>query len=82
MASGMADFAHKAATSGEIYLEKIEDWDFYSHYAAGLTGEGLSSLCCFGGGTTLARGSTPVKSFTIGDNQRRLRTTLPTRDDS
>ena len=40
----MADFAHKAATTGEIYLEKIEDWDLYCHYVAGLVGEGLSRL--------------------------------------
>lgn len=45
----MADFAHKAATSGEIYLEKIEDWDLYCHYVAGLVGEGLSRLLAASG---------------------------------
>ena len=44
MENGMADFAHKAVTTGEIYLEKIEDWDLYCHYVAGLVGEGLSRL--------------------------------------
>jgi farnesyl-diphosphate farnesyltransferase len=42
--NGVADFAHKAAVSDEICLEKIEDWNLYCHYAAGLVGEGLSRL--------------------------------------
>jgi len=45
----MADFAHNAATAGEIYLEKIEDWDLYCHYVAGLVGEGLSRLLAASG---------------------------------
>ena len=45
----MADFAHKAATTGEVYLEKIEDWDLYCHYVAGLVGEGLSRLLAASG---------------------------------
>ena len=49
MENGMADFAHKAATTGEIYLEKIEDWDLYCHYVAGLVGEGLSRLLAASG---------------------------------
>lgn len=49
MAAGMADFAHKAVTTGEIYLEKIEDWDLYCHYVAGLVGEGLSRLVAASG---------------------------------
>ena len=49
MATGMADFSHKAATSGEIYLEKVEDWDLYCHYVAGLVGEGLSRLLAASG---------------------------------
>lgn len=49
MQTGMADFAHKAATTGEIYLEKIEDWDLYCHYVAGLVGEGLSRLLAASG---------------------------------
>lgn len=44
MATGMADFAHKAATTGVIYLEKVDDWNLYCHYVAGLVGEGLSRL--------------------------------------
>ena len=49
MENGMADFAHKAASRGEIYLEKIEDWDLYCHYVAGLVGEGLSRLLAASG---------------------------------
>lgn len=45
----MADFAHKAATTGEVYLEKIEDWDLYCHYVAGLVGEGISRLVAASG---------------------------------
>lgn len=44
MATGMADFAHKAATTGSIYLETIADYDLYCHYVAGLVGEGLSGI--------------------------------------
>jgi len=49
MENSMANFAHKAATTGEIYLEKIEDWDLYCHYVAGLVGEGLSCLLASSG---------------------------------
>lgn len=44
MENGMADFAHKAATTGSIYLERISDYDLYCHYVAGLVGEGLSRI--------------------------------------
>ncbi|KAK7456390.1 bifunctional farnesyl-diphosphate farnesyltransferase/squalene synthase [Stygiomarasmius scandens] len=44
MQTGMADFAHKAATTGSIYVETIADYDLYCHYVAGLVGEGLSRL--------------------------------------
>lgn len=44
MQTGMADFAHKAATTGSIYLERVQDYDLYCHYVAGLVGEGLSRL--------------------------------------
>jgi farnesyl-diphosphate farnesyltransferase len=44
METGMADFAHKAATSGSTYLETVEEYDLYCHYVAGLVGEGLSRL--------------------------------------
>jgi farnesyl-diphosphate farnesyltransferase len=40
----VADFAHRAAVSNEIYLEKIEDWNLYCYYATGLVREGLSRL--------------------------------------
>ncbi|KAL0954204.1 hypothetical protein HGRIS_005332 [Hohenbuehelia grisea] len=44
MATGMADYAHKAATTGSIYLETIAEYDLYCHYVAGLVGEGLSGI--------------------------------------
>ena len=44
MEAGMADYAHKAQTTGSVYLEKIEEYDLYCHYVAGLVGEGLSGL--------------------------------------
>jgi farnesyl-diphosphate farnesyltransferase len=44
METGMADYAHHAAVSGEISLPTIEDYDLYCHYVAGLVGEGLSGL--------------------------------------
>jgi len=44
MATGMADFAHRAATTDIIYVETIEEYDLYCHYVAGLVGEGLSAL--------------------------------------
>jgi farnesyl-diphosphate farnesyltransferase len=44
METGMADYAHKAATTGSIYLDGIWEYDLYCHYVAGLVGEGLSRL--------------------------------------
>ncbi len=44
MENGMADYAHKAATTGKIYLETTEEYDLYCHYVAGLVGEGLSRI--------------------------------------
>ncbi|EEB89993.1 hypothetical protein MPER_11859 [Moniliophthora perniciosa FA553] len=47
MAAGMADFAHRAATSPKstpLYLATIAEYDLYCHYVAGLVGEGLSGL--------------------------------------
>ena len=44
METGMADYAHKAATAGSIYLDTIAEYDLYCHYVAGLVGEGLSRL--------------------------------------
>jgi farnesyl-diphosphate farnesyltransferase len=45
METGMADFAHRAATSKTTpYLSTIAEYDLYCHYVAGLVGEGLSRL--------------------------------------
>ena len=44
METGMADYAHRAATAGSIYLETVSEYDLYCHYVAGLVGEGLSRL--------------------------------------
>ena len=44
METGMADFAHRAATSTTPYLISTEQYDLYCHYVAGLVGEGLSRL--------------------------------------
>ena len=44
METGMADYAHKAATTGSIYLDRVWEYDLYCHYVAGLVGEGLSRL--------------------------------------
>lgn len=40
----MADYAHLAQSTGQVYLEKTEEYDLYCHYVAGLVGEGLSGL--------------------------------------
>nr|AFR13032.1 squalene synthase [Wolfiporia cocos]AFR13033.1 squalene synthase [Wolfiporia cocos] len=42
--TGMADYAHRAATTGQLYVEKISDYDLYCHYVAGLVGEGVTRL--------------------------------------
>lgn len=44
METGMADYAHKAATTGSIYLATVAEYDLYCHYVAGLVGEGLSRI--------------------------------------
>ncbi|KAG6902950.1 hypothetical protein C0995_009342 [Termitomyces sp. Mi166 len=44
METGMADYAHKDATTGSIYLNTIAEYDLYCHYVAGLVGEGLSGI--------------------------------------
>lgn len=44
MENGMADYAHKAQTTGSVYVELIEEYNLYCHYVAGLVGEGLSGL--------------------------------------
>jgi len=40
----MADYAHKAATAGLVYLETVAEYDLYCHYVAGLVGEGLTRI--------------------------------------
>ncbi|EIW75325.1 squalene synthase [Coniophora puteana RWD-64-598 SS2] len=44
METGMADYAHKAATTGSIYVETVSEYDLYCHYVAGLVGEGLTRI--------------------------------------
>ena len=44
MQTGMADYAHKAATTNTIYIETISEYNLYCHYAAGLVGEGLTRI--------------------------------------
>lgn len=44
MQTGMADYAHKSATTGSLYVETVAEYDLYCHYVAGLVGEGLSRL--------------------------------------
>ncbi|KAG9308041.1 squalene synthase [Chiua virens] len=44
MEVGMADYAHKAATTGSIYLSTVTEYDLYCHYVAGLVGEGLTAI--------------------------------------
>ena len=44
MGAGMADYAHKAATTGLISVETVADYNLYCHYVAGLVGEGLTRL--------------------------------------
>lgn len=44
MENGMADYSHKAAKTGTIYLATTAEYDLYCHYVAGLVGEGLSRL--------------------------------------
>ncbi|KAL7280692.1 hypothetical protein ACG7TL_005631 [Trametes sanguinea] len=44
METGMADFAHRAATTDQVYVETIDEYNLYCHYVAGLVGEGLTRL--------------------------------------
>ncbi|KAI8985754.1 squalene synthase [Trametes punicea] len=44
MEVGMADFAHKAATTDELYIETIEEYNLYCHYVAGLVGQALTGF--------------------------------------
>ncbi|KAF9236086.1 squalene synthase [Melanogaster broomeanus] len=44
MEVGMADYAHKAVTTGLVYLETVAEYDLYCHYVAGLVGEGLTRI--------------------------------------
>ncbi|CDO70138.1 hypothetical protein BN946_scf184783.g22 [Trametes cinnabarina] len=42
--TGMADFAHRAATTDKVYVETVDEYNLYCHYVAGLVGEGLTRL--------------------------------------
>jgi len=44
MENGMADYAHRAATTGEIYIKEISEYNLYCHYVAGVVGEGLTEI--------------------------------------
>ncbi|KAF8550731.1 farnesyl-diphosphate farnesyltransferase [Imleria badia] len=44
MEVGMADYAHKAAATGSIYIATVAEYDLYCHYVAGLVGEGLTAI--------------------------------------
>ncbi|TFK53848.1 farnesyl-diphosphate farnesyltransferase [Heliocybe sulcata] len=44
MEVGMADYAHKAASTSSLYLATVAEYDLYCQYVAGLVGEGLSRL--------------------------------------
>jgi farnesyl-diphosphate farnesyltransferase len=44
METGIADYAHKAATTESMYLDTIAENDQYCLYAAGLFGEGMSRM--------------------------------------
>src|SRR4051794_26242850 len=35
MEQGMADYTHKAATTGSIYLASVAEYELYCHYVAG-----------------------------------------------
>lgn len=43
MGNGMADYINNAAFN-EVGVDKIQDYDLYCHYVAGLVGEGLTRL--------------------------------------
>jgi farnesyl-diphosphate farnesyltransferase len=43
MGSGMADYINNAEFN-EVGVDKVEDYDLYCHYVAGLVGEGLTRL--------------------------------------
>ena len=40
----MADYAHKAATSGSLYIATVAEYDLYCHYVGGLVGESLTAI--------------------------------------
>jgi farnesyl-diphosphate farnesyltransferase len=66
METGMADFAHKAATTGSIYLDAVADYDLYCHYVAGLVGEGLSRIWSASGKEASFVGEQLVLSNSMG----------------
>ncbi|KJA22820.1 hypothetical protein HYPSUDRAFT_40602 [Hypholoma sublateritium FD-334 SS-4] len=66
MENGMADYTHKAATTGSIYLETVSEYDLYCHYVAGLVGEGLSRLFAASGKEAAYVGSQLELSNSMG----------------
>ncbi len=66
METGMADYTHKAATTGSIYLETVSEYDLYCHYVAGLVGEGLSRLFAASGKEAAYVGSQLELSNSMG----------------
>jgi farnesyl-diphosphate farnesyltransferase len=66
METGMADYAHKAATTGSIYLDTTAEYDLYCHYVAGLVGEGLSRLFSASGKESASIGTQLELSNSMG----------------
>ncbi|PPQ80435.1 hypothetical protein CVT24_001019 [Panaeolus cyanescens] len=66
METGMADYAHKAATTGTIYLDTVAEYDLYCHYVAGLVGEGLSRIFAASGKEVASLGSQLELSNSMG----------------
>ena len=60
METSMADYAHKAATTGSIYLFTISVYDLYYHCVPGLAGEGLSCIFLVSIRKVLARFPAPT----------------------
>lgn len=67
MATGMADFCHRASTSTSFWsVLTWEEYDLYCHYVAGLVGEGLSRLFAASGREASFIGNELVLSNSMG----------------
>ena len=44
MGNGMADYTHKAATTGSIQVETLAEYNQYCHYAGGIVAQALSQI--------------------------------------